>query len=221
MYNWQYIHCLHLWAELLAKTHPSPALQPIIYPLVQVRIDSLPCSLVYSAWSCSLYICISGFYLLCHFEYSLPFSSYIFTSFLYLSLACLINFLWYVKDAHIPVFIFMDFYSLHRFEYSLPVTYFPFLYSLTLPYIFSMVCKDDIFPSSLEDPNTQVTAVFPSRQVAIGTMKLQPTPSFYPLVFHVCGILTELSRHTGTFIPVLPFLLEVCMSVVLAKVSWN
>ncbi|XP_071520446.1 LOW QUALITY PROTEIN: nucleolar complex protein 2 homolog [Panulirus ornatus] len=80
VYNWQYVHCLHLWADLLAKTHPSPALQPIIYPLTQV---------------------------------------------------------------------------------------------------------------------------------ALGTMKLQPIPSFYPLVFHICGILTELSRQTGTFIPLLPFLLEI------------
>uniref|UniRef100_A0A0P4WBG0 Uncharacterized protein n=1 Tax=Scylla olivacea TaxID=85551 RepID=A0A0P4WBG0_SCYOL len=88
VYNWQYIHCIHLWAELLSKTHPSPALQPIVYPLTQI---------------------------------------------------------------------------------------------------------------------------------AIGTMKLQPTPSFYPLVFHVCSILTELSRHTSTFIPVLPFLLEILNKAPLGK----
>ncbi|MPC17800.1 Nucleolar complex protein 2 [Portunus trituberculatus] len=88
VYNWQYIHCIHLWAELLSKTHPSPALQPVIYPLTQI---------------------------------------------------------------------------------------------------------------------------------AIGTMKLQPTPSFYPLVFHVCDILTELSRHTSTFIPVLPFLLEILNKAPLGK----
>ncbi|KAG7153729.1 nucleolar complex protein 2 homolog [Homarus americanus] len=88
VYNWQYIHCLHLWADLLAKTHPSPALEPIIYPLTQI---------------------------------------------------------------------------------------------------------------------------------AMGTMKLQPSPAFYPLVFHVCGILTDLSRHTGTFIPVLPFLLEILNKAHLEK----
>ncbi|KAG0716011.1 Nucleolar complex protein 2 [Chionoecetes opilio] len=88
VYNWQYIHCIHLWAELLSKTHPSPAMQPIIYPLTQI---------------------------------------------------------------------------------------------------------------------------------AIGTIKLQPTPSFYPLVFHVCGILTELSRHTSTFIPVLPFLLEILNKAPIGK----
>lgn len=60
------------------------------------------------------------------------------------------------------------------------------------------------------------SCISPPGQVAIGTIKLQPTPSFFPLVFHVCGILTDLSRHTGTFIPVLPFLLEVRKSAFLA-----
>ncbi|XP_076056618.1 nucleolar complex protein 2 [Oratosquilla oratoria] len=80
VYNWQFIHCLHLWAELLGKTHPSEALQALIYPLTQI---------------------------------------------------------------------------------------------------------------------------------AIGTLKLLPTAKYHPLTFHVCNILTQLSRSTGTFIPVLPFLLTV------------
>ncbi|CAL4091138.1 unnamed protein product [Meganyctiphanes norvegica] len=80
VYNWQYIHCLHLWSELLCKTHPSEALQPLIYPLVQI---------------------------------------------------------------------------------------------------------------------------------AVGTITLQKSAAYFPLVFQVCSLLTDLSRHTETFIPVLPFLLEV------------
>ncbi|XP_068225049.1 nucleolar complex protein 2 homolog [Palaemon carinicauda] len=59
--------------------------------------------------------------------------------------------------------------------------------------------------------------IFPVTQVAIGTMKLQPTQTFFPLAFHICRILTELSRKTGTFIPVLPFLLEILNKAVFFK----
>lgn len=59
--------------------------------------------------------------------------------------------------------------------------------------------------------------IFPVTQVAIGTMKLQPTPTFFPLAFHMCRILTELSRKTGTFIPVLPFLLEILNKAIYFK----
>ncbi|KAK7019794.1 Nucleolar complex protein 2 [Halocaridina rubra] len=90
VYNWQFIHCLHLWCNLLGKTHPSPALQPMIFPVTQV---------------------------------------------------------------------------------------------------------------------------------ALGTIKLQPTAHYFPLVFHICKMLTELSRSTGTFIPVLPFLFEVLNKAVLKKQS--
>jgi len=88
VYNWQYIHCLHLWSELLCKTHPSEALQPLIYPLVQI---------------------------------------------------------------------------------------------------------------------------------AVGTINLQKSAAYFPLVFHLSGILTDLSRHTETFIPVLPFLLEILNKAPLDK----
>jgi len=88
VHNWQYIHCLYLWSELLCKTHPSEVLQPLIYPLVQI---------------------------------------------------------------------------------------------------------------------------------SVGTIELQKSASYFPLVFHICTILTNLSRHTETFIPVLPFLLEVLNSTPLDK----
>lgn len=51
--------------------------------------------------------------------------------------------------------------------------------------------------------------IYPFVQVCLGTMKLVPTAQYFPLRFHVVQILIDLSRDTGIFIPILPFLLEV------------
>lgn len=51
--------------------------------------------------------------------------------------------------------------------------------------------------------------IYPLVQVVLGTIRLIATPKYFPLRFHCCKILTALSRSTGTFIPVLPFYLDV------------
>lgn len=51
--------------------------------------------------------------------------------------------------------------------------------------------------------------VYPFVQVCLGTIKLIPTPQYFPLRFHIVQILMDLSRDTGVYIPVLPFLVEV------------
>lgn len=51
--------------------------------------------------------------------------------------------------------------------------------------------------------------IYPFVQICLGSLKLLPTTQYFPLRFHITQVLIDLSRDTGVFIPVLPFLLEV------------
>nr|CAG4641530.1 EOG090X02MG [Eurycercus lamellatus] len=41
VYNWQFIHCLNLWAALLGALPDSQLLKPLVYPLVQIAIGTI------------------------------------------------------------------------------------------------------------------------------------------------------------------------------------
>lgn len=54
--------------------------------------------------------------------------------------------------------------------------------------------------------------IFPLVSIIVGTIKLIPTAQFFPLRFHCVQILIQLSKETRTFVPILPFILEVLNS---------
>jgi nucleolar complex protein 2 len=51
--------------------------------------------------------------------------------------------------------------------------------------------------------------IFPLTQVISGSLKLASTPRYYPMRFHLCDILTQLTSGSKVFIPVLPYYMEV------------
>lgn len=54
--------------------------------------------------------------------------------------------------------------------------------------------------------------LYPLVQIIMGTIKVIPTPQYYPLRFHCLQMLIDISKETDTFIPILPFLLEILSS---------
>ncbi|KAJ2893806.1 hypothetical protein MKZ38_008215 [Zalerion maritima] len=59
--------------------------------------------------------------------------------------------------------------------------------------------------------------IFPCVQVTIGAMRLIPSSTYFPLRFLLYRSLLRISRATGTFIPLAPFLLEVLESAEMKK----
>ncbi|KAL6449010.1 hypothetical protein ACFW04_000612 [Cataglyphis niger] len=63
--------------------------------------------------------------------------------------------------------------------------------------------------TKLKDNSVLRSLLYPLVQIIIGTIKVCPTVQYYPLRFHCINMLITISKETGTFIPILPFLLEI------------
>ena len=59
--------------------------------------------------------------------------------------------------------------------------------------------------------------IYPLVQITLGALRLIPTPTYFPLRFHLTRALLRLSRTTNTYIPLAPPLLEVLSSPDLSK----
>lgn len=63
--------------------------------------------------------------------------------------------------------------------------------------------------------------IFPLVQVTIGTIRLIPSPQFFPLRFYLLRSLIRLSQKTGVFIPLFPLLSEILSSKAFTKKPRN
>ena len=59
--------------------------------------------------------------------------------------------------------------------------------------------------------------IYPLVQITLGALRLIPTPTYFPLRFHLTRSLLRLSTATNTYIPLVPSLLEVLTSPELSK----
>ena len=59
--------------------------------------------------------------------------------------------------------------------------------------------------------------IYPLVQITLGALRLIPTPTYFPLRFHLVRSLLRISRSTDTYIPLAPSLLEVLQSPELKK----
>lgn len=59
--------------------------------------------------------------------------------------------------------------------------------------------------------------IYPLVQITLGALRLIPTPTYFPLRFHLTRALLRLSVATNTYIPLAPSLLEVLTSPELSK----
>lgn len=71
----------------------------------------------------------------------------------------------------------------------------------------------DLLGATSNKPQLQ-PLIYPLVMIITNTIKLVPTHQYYPLRFHCVKILISLSQESNTFVPVLPFLVEVNIIII-------
>ena len=81
--------------------------------------------------------------------------------------------------------------------------------------VLSTHCSNPLLKSPSASPLHPL--IYPLVQITLGALRLIPTPTYFPLRFHLTRSLLRLSRTTSTYIPLAPSLLEVLTSPDLSK----
>lgn len=66
--------------------------------------------------------------------------------------------------------------------------------------------------STTYDKDNLRPLLYPLVNIIYGAIKLQPTAAFFPLRFHCIQMLIQISKETRTFIPVMPYIIEILNS---------
>ncbi|XP_058462372.1 nucleolar complex protein 2 homolog [Malaya genurostris] len=86
-----------------------------------------------------------------------------------------------------------------------------FQYIYNWQYINSLKLWSDVLAATYNKKELE-PLIFPLVSIITGVIKLIPSAQYFPLRFHCCRMLIDLSARTRVFVPVLPFLVEVLNS---------
>lgn len=86
-----------------------------------------------------------------------------------------------------------------------------FQYIYNWQYVNSLKLWSDVLAATYDKKELE-PLIYPFVSIVTGVIKLIPSAQYFPLRFHCCRMLIELSGRTRVFIPVLPYLTEVLSS---------
>ncbi|KAF3989459.1 hypothetical protein FT663_03330 [Candidozyma haemuli var. vulneris] len=84
--------------------------------------------------------------------------------------------------------------------------------------VLSQQCNPEIEETKHKNKESPLRSlIYPLVQVTLGTIRLIPTPQFYPLRFYLIRSLIRLSQNTGVYIPIYPLIQEILTSSLFKK----